>query len=214
MLEQFEQVKVILSRGKRWLLLILIVLGGLLLFVASRLPIGHDSAGKTMPSHVSNHAADQKQADQKQVNRAEHTETKILIDIKGAVKQPGVYDVSQQPRLQAAVAKAGGLTDQAEIQTINLAQKLTDGQMVYIPTKGERLSEPTTASSQAQKDKVNLNTATVAELQTLEGIGEKKAEQIIAYREANGGFKQISDLKAVSGIGEKRFETLKDSLTV
>ena len=65
-----------------------------------------------------------------------------------------------------------------------------------------------------QKDKVNLNTATVAELQTLEGIGEKKAEQIIAYREANGGFKQISDLKAVSGIGEKRFETLKDSLTV
>lgn len=216
MLEQFEQVKVILSHGKRWLLLILIIVGGLLLFFASRLPVGHDSAGKTMPSHVSNHAADQKQKqdDQKQVNRAEHTETKILIDIKGAVKQPGVYDVSQQPRLQAAVAKAGGLTDQAEIQTINLAQKLTDGQMVYIPTKGERLSEPITASSQAQKDKVNLNTATVAELQTLEGIGEKKAEQIIAYREANGGFKQISDLKAVSGIGEKRFETLKDSLTV
>ncbi len=151
---------------------------------------------------------------QKQGNRAEHTETKVLIDIKGAVKQPGVYDVSQQPRLQAAVAKAGGLTDQAEILTINLAQKLTDGQMVYIPTKGEHLSEPATASTQAQKDKVNLNTATVAELQTLEGIGEKKAEQIIAYREANGGFKQISDLKAVSGIGEKRFETLKDSLTV
>ena len=112
------------------------------------------------------------------------------------------------------MAKAGGLTDQAEILTINLAQKLTDGQMVYIPTKGERLNEPATASSQVQKDKVNLNTATVAELQTLEGIGEKKAEQIIAYREANGGFKQISDLKAVSGIGEKRFETLKDSLTV
>nr|MWN21550.1 hypothetical protein [Leuconostoc lactis] len=66
----------------------------------------------------------------KQGNRAEHTETKVLIDIKGAVKQPGVYDVSQQPRLQAAVAKAGGLTDQAEILTINLAQKLTDGQMV------------------------------------------------------------------------------------
>ncbi|WP_313475889.1 hypothetical protein, partial [Leuconostoc lactis] len=94
MLEQFEQVKVILSHGKRWLLLILIIVGGLLLFFASRLPAGHDSAGKTMPSHVSNHAADQKQADQKQVNRVEHTETKILIDIKGAVKQPGVYDVS------------------------------------------------------------------------------------------------------------------------
>ena len=184
------------------------------MFFASRLPIGHDSASKAMPSHVSNHAADQKQVDQKQGNRAEHTEAKVLIDIKGAVKQPGVYDVSQQPRLQAAVAKAGGLTDQAEILTINLAQKLTDGQMVYIPTKGEHLSEQVPSASQAQKDKVNLNTATVAELQTLEGIGEKKAEQIIAYREANGGFKQISDLKAVSGIGEKRFETLKDSLTV
>lgn len=95
MLEQFEQVKVILSRGKRWLLLILIIVGSLLLFFASQLPVGHDSAGKTMPSHVSNHAADQKQVDQKQDNRAEHTETKVLIDIKGAVKQPGVYDVSQ-----------------------------------------------------------------------------------------------------------------------
>lgn len=112
------------------------------------------------------------------------------------------------------MAKAGGLTEQAEMANVNLAQKLTDGQMVYIPTKGERLSTPATTTSQASQEKVNLNTATVAELQTLEGVGEKKAEQIIAYREANGGFKQITDLKAVSGIGEKRFEALKDKLTI
>ncbi len=209
MLEQFEQVKVILSQKKSWLLLVLVIIGGVVLCFVNWQPSDNVAIGKTLSSQATMRSTDQKQPKQSQ-----QAETKILVDIKGAVNQPGVYDVSQQPRLQAAVAKAGGLTEQAEMANVNLAQKLTDGQMVYIPTKGERLSTPATTTSQASQEKVNLNTATVAELQTLEGVGEKKAEQIIAYREANGGFKQITDLKAVSGIGEKRFEALKDKLTI
>lgn len=209
MLEQFEQVKVILSQKKSWLLLVLVIIGGVVLCFVNWQPSDNVAIGKTLSSQATMRSTDQKQPKQSQ-----QAETKILVDIKGAVNQPGVYDVSQQPRLQAAVAKAGGLTEQAEMANVNLAQKLTDGQMVYIPTKGERLSTPATTASQASQEKVNLNTATVAELQTLEGVGEKKAEQIIAYREANGGFKQITDLKAVSGIGEKRFEALKDKLTI
>lgn len=209
MLEQFEQVKAILSQKKIWLLLVFVIIGGVVLCFVNWQPSDNVAIGKTLSSQATMRSTDQKQPKQSQ-----QAETKILVDIKGAVNQPGVYDVSQQPRLQAAVAKAGGLTEQAEMANVNLAQKLTDGQMVYIPTKGERLSTPATTASQASQEKVNLNTATVAELQTLEGVGEKKAEQIIAYREANGGFKQITDLKAVSGIGEKRFEALKDKLTI
>lgn len=209
MLEQFEQVKAILSQKKSWLLLVFVIIGGVVLCFVNWQPSDNVAIGKTLSSQATMRSTDQKQPKQSQ-----QAETKILVDIKGAVNQPGVYDVSQQPRLQAAVAKAGGLTEQAEMANVNLAQKLTDGQMVYIPTKGERLSTPATTASQASQEKVNLNTATVAELQTLEGVGEKKAEQIIAYREANGGFKQITDLKAVSGIGEKRFEALKDKLTI
>ena len=209
MLEQFEQVKAILSQKTIWLLLVFAIIGGVVLCFVNWQPSDNVAIGKTLSSQATMRSTDQKQPKQSQ-----QAETKILVDIKGAVNQPGVYDVSQQPRLQAAVAKAGGLTEQAEMANVNLAQKLTDGQMVYIPTKGERLSTPATTASQASQEKVNLNTATVAELQTLEGVGEKKAEQIIAYREANGGFKQITDLKAVSGIGEKRFEALKDKLTI
>lgn len=209
MLEQFEQVKAILSQKKIWLLLVFVIIGGVVLCFVNWQPSDNVAIGKTLSSQATMRSTDQKQPKQSQ-----QAETKILVDIKGAVNQPGVYDVSQQPRLQAAVAKAGGLTEQAEMANVNLAQKLTDGQMVYIPTKGKRLSTPATTASQASQEKVNLNTATVAELQTLEGVGEKKAEQIIAYREANGGFKQITDLKAVSGIGEKRFEALKDKLTI
>ncbi|MGX7041876.1 helix-hairpin-helix domain-containing protein [Leuconostoc holzapfelii] len=208
MIEQFEQFKSTWLAHRRWLVVGLLVAGVCLLFFAvTRQPT------KTIPQPQQS-ASQASQPKQAQNTRA--TNDKILIDIKGAVKRPGVYEVSQQPRLQAVIAQAGGLTEQADSLQINLAQKLTDGQMIYVPEKGE--TGPVTGAGgqnqSANQAKVNLNTATVDELQMLEGIGEKKAEQIIAYRQTNGGFKQITDLKAVSGIGEKRFETLKDKLTV
>jgi len=142
----------------------------------------------------------------------------IMIDIKGAIKNPGVYDITNEPRTQTVIAKAGGLTNEADAMQINLAQKLTDGQMIYIPVKGEidsaNHSETQKSEVEAKNDKVNLNTATSEELQTLDGVGEKKADQIIAYREAHGGFKKVDELKEVSGIGTKRFDALKDNIIV
>lgn len=105
------------------------------------------------------------------------------------------------------------------MQQVNLAQKLTNGQIVYVPMRGETSSTPvnngsTSAMSTTDNEVINLNTATVVELQKLDGIGVKKAEQIIAYREEHGEFKSIEEIKQVSGIGEKRFEALKDKVTV
>lgn len=142
----------------------------------------------------------------------------IMVDIKGAVKKPGVYDITNAPRVQTAVAKAGGITSEADTVQVNLAQKLTDGQMVYVPTRGEvttnTVADNKGSTSSGDSEKVNLNTATLTELQILAGIGEKKAEQIISYREAHGGFKNIDEIKEVSGIGDKRFETIQDNITV
>jgi len=142
----------------------------------------------------------------------------MMVDVKGAVKKPGVYDITNSPRVQTAVAKAGGLTDEADTVKLNLAQKLTDGQLVYVPMRGEVTTDILTDNKDSKatnnQEKVNLNTATVTELQTLTGIGEKKAEQIISYREAHGGFKKIDEIKEVSGIGDKRFETIQDSIII
>nr|WP_263431378.1 helix-hairpin-helix domain-containing protein [Leuconostoc gelidum] len=145
--------------------------------------------------------------------------TSVMIDVKGAVKNPGVYDIVNSPRAQTAIAKAGGLTHEADTIKLNLAQKLSDGQMLYVPVIGEVASNKVTVDQQGAESgqemtKINLNTATAEELQTLEGVGEKKAEQIIAYREAHDGFKKLDEIKEVSGIGAKRFETLQDKITI
>ncbi|WP_224154508.1 helix-hairpin-helix domain-containing protein [Leuconostoc gelidum] len=134
-------------------------------------------------------------------------------------KNPGVYDIVNSPRAQTAIAKAGGLTHEADTIKLNLAQKLSDGQMLYVPVIGEVASNKVTVDQQGAESgqemtKINLNTATAEELQTLEGVGEKKAEQIIAYREAHDGFKKLDEIKEVSGIGAKRFETMQDKITI
>nr|WP_263432207.1 helix-hairpin-helix domain-containing protein [Leuconostoc gasicomitatum] len=147
------------------------------------------------------------------------SKTAVMIDVKGAVKNPGVYDIVNSPRAQTAIAKAGGLTHEADTIKLNLAQKLSDGQMLYVPVIGEVASNKVTVDQQGAESgqemtKINLNTATAEELQTLEGVGEKKAEQIIAYREAHDGFKKLDEIKEVSGIGAKRFETMQDKITI
>ncbi|MBS1008951.1 helix-hairpin-helix domain-containing protein [Leuconostoc suionicum] len=142
----------------------------------------------------------------------------VMVDVKGAVKNPGVYKITSFARVQTAIAQAGGTLEEADMQQVNLAQKLTDGQIVYVPMRGETSSPvnngSTSAMSTTDNEVINLNTATVVELQKLDGIGVKKAEQIIAYREEHGEFKSIEEIKQVSGIGEKRFEALKDKVTV
>ena len=142
----------------------------------------------------------------------------ITVDVKGAVKAPGIYDLPVGSRVNDAVQKAGGLTEQADSKSLNLAQKVSDEALVYVPTKGEEAASQQTgsgvASSTSKEKKVNLNKASLEELKQVKGLGGKRAQDIIDHREANGKFKSVDELKKVSGIGAKTIEKLKDYVTV
>ena len=142
----------------------------------------------------------------------------ITVDVKGAVKAPGIYDLPVGSRVNDAVQKAGGLTEQADSKSLNLAQKVSDEALVYVPTKGEEAASQQTASgttsSTSKEKKVNINKASLEELKQVKGLGGKRAQDIIDHREANGKFKSVDELKKVSGIGAKTIEKLKDYVTV
>ncbi|HFI0942953.1 TPA: helix-hairpin-helix domain-containing protein [Streptococcus suis] len=147
--------------------------------------------------------------------------SQLVVDVKGAVAKPGLYTLEADARVNDAVDAAGGLTSQADPKSINLAQKLSDEAVVYVASKDENISvvaSTTASSAMSQEEKntslVNLNTATEADLQTISGIGAKRATDIIAYREANGGFKSVDDLNNVSGIGDKTMESIRPYVTV
>ena len=142
----------------------------------------------------------------------------ITVDVKGAVKSPGIYDLPVGSRVNDAVQKAGGLTEQADSKSLNLAQKVNDEALVYVPTKGEEAASQQAgsgaASSTSKEKKVNINKASLEELKQVKGLGGKRAQDIIDHREANGKFKSVEELKKVSGIGAKTIEKLKDYVTV
>ena len=141
-----------------------------------------------------------------------------VVDVKGAVTNPGIYEVAKNMRVQNAIDLAGGLLQNAETRHINFAQHVTDQMLLYIPVVGEEIVDiPYTQPNSSVEEgtsKININTATDLELQALPGIGEKKALQIINYRTENGSFSTIEELMEVSGIGQKTFDTLKESITV
>ena len=140
----------------------------------------------------------------------------ITVDVKGAVKSPGIYDLPVGSRINDAVQKAGGLTDNADSKSINLAQRISDEALVYVPTKEEATSQEaySNASNTKENKKVNLNKASLEELKQVKGLGGKRAQDIIDHRESNGNFKSVDDLKKVSGIGAKTIEKLKEYVTV
>ena len=159
---------------------------------------------------------------EKEVNKEEKEESAeqdlITVDVKGAVKSPGLYDLPVGSRVHDAVQKAGGLTEEADSKSLNLAQKVSDEALVYVPTKGEEAASQQVASgttpSISKEKKVNLNKANLEELKQVKGLGGKRAQDIIDHREANGKFKSVDELKKVSGIGAKTIEKLKDYVTV
>ena len=159
---------------------------------------------------------------EKEVKKEEKDESPeqdlITVDVKGAVKSPGIYDLPVGSRVHDAVQKAGGLTEEADSKSLNLAQKVSDEALVYVPTKGEEAASQQVASgttpSTSKEKKVNLNRASLEELKQVKGLGGKRAQDIIDHRETNGKFKSVDELKKVSGIGAKTIEKLKDYVTV
>ena len=165
----------------------------------------------------------------------------ITVHVVGAVKLPGVYYLSTEARVYEAIEKAGGGTDQADIHSLNLAAKISDGQQIdvpeirqipdvkqatpifsaaqeyTIPTSPDLSVTPqlsTSRSTPSDGSRININTATSQELQTLRGIGPALAQRIIEYRQTSGGFSAVDDLTNVKGIGQKTLEKIRDSITV
>ena len=145
----------------------------------------------------------------------------------GAVVQPGVYEVASGSRIYEVIQLAGGLTDDASVSSVNQAEEVHDGQMIFLPTAEEAQAgitavelsgaagtgEPS-AGAEGQDGRINLNTATREELMTLPGIGEVKADDIVAYRTEHGGFSSAEEIMKIAGIKEGMYQRLKDSIKV
>lgn len=151
----------------------------------------------------------------------EEERSTIVVDIKGEVNKPGVYEVNRHHRVIDVISLADGLTKLADERYINLAQKLEDEMVIYVPKEGEDTTDmipmPTgqaVTSSAKDETGIRVNEASIEELQTLQGIGPAKAEAIIQYREENGLFQQVEDLLNVSGIGEKTLDNIRDDIVI
>lgn len=145
----------------------------------------------------------------------------ISVYVCGAVQSPGVVEIPAGSRVCDALSAAGGYTEDAREDVLNLAAEVSDGQMLRFPSKAEKLDITTVIGPTAFGDslqygdgKVNINIADVGQLTTLSGIGESRAKDIVTYRESHGDFKKIEDIMKVSGIKESVFNKIKESITV
>lgn len=147
--------------------------------------------------------------------------SRVCVDVKGAVKHPGIYYFKRGSRVAEALKAAGGPLANAEMKAVNLAKELADQQVIYVPVVGEQAPAATTgeapvsfAQDGGDKSPVNLNTATKEQLCQINGIGDKKADLIIEYRQQHGQFKTVDELTQVTGFGEKTVEKLRDQVSV
>lgn len=213
-----------LMQVKRWLMeykKILSIIGGVLavivIILVGRVMMASSTKEKVMVTNAVN------------TTRVEETTTMMpqncYVDIKGEVLRPGVYEFSCESRIQEVIKKAGGFTEEADETKINLAQKITDQMQMIVPnvnskqeggvTEGnsEKGNSSNMILSNAKQGKVNINTATLEELQTIKGIGKKKAEAILQYRKEHGAFRSKEDLLQVKGIGKKALEAIESQVT-
>ncbi|MBI6070220.1 ComEA family DNA-binding protein [Clostridium perfringens] len=185
----------------------------------------------------SNNIKEEKDSDiesEKEGKKTSLSEEKIIVEIKGEVKKPNVYELKNGSRIYELIEEAGGPTDEADLSNINRALYLSDGQCIVIKNINDVESEeanlneslnaevtnsiPTNSSGDKgeknESSSININTASKETLMTLNGIGESKAQAIIDYRDEIGGFKSVDDITNVSGIGEKTLEKIKDKISI
>ena len=209
---------------KRWLMeykKILSIIGGVLavivIILVGRGMMASSTKEKVMVTNAVN------------TTRVEETTTMMpqncYVDIKGEVLRPGVYEFSCESRIQEVIKKAGGFTEEADETKINLAQKISDQMQIIVPnlhskqeggvTEGNsgKGNLSNTTPSNSKQGTVNINTATLEELQTIKGIGKKKAEAILQYRKEHGAFRTKEDLLQVKGIGKKALEAIESQVT-
>ena len=213
----FMQVKRWLMEYKKVLSIIGGVLAVIVIILVGRGMMASSTKEKVMVTNAVN------------TTRVEETTTimpqNCYVDIKGEVLRPGVYEFSCESRMQDLIKKAGGFTEEADETKINLAQKITDQMQIVVPnlhskqeggvTEGnsEKGNLSNTTPSNLKQGTVNINTATLEELQTIKGIGKKKAEAILQYRKEHGAFRTKEDLLQVKGIGKKALEAIESQVT-
>ncbi|MDC3413322.1 helix-hairpin-helix domain-containing protein [Aquibacillus sp. 3ASR75-11] len=151
--------------------------------------------------------------------KQDNTVSVIIVDVKGEVERPGVVEIQGQKRVGEVIDIAGGFTKDAQVDAVNLAQKVYDEMVIYVPKIGDTKAVLPTASGQMDggengTTKIRLNTATKEEIESINGIGAVKAAAIIDYREENGNFQTVEDLLNVNGIGEKTLEKMRDSILI
>jgi competence protein ComEA len=142
----------------------------------------------------------------------------VVVDVRGAVNEPGVYELPPGARVQDAILAAGGLSPRADLSTVNLARRLRDEEVVTIlalpeaggTPAGSAVEEPAAQS----RARININTATIAELDVLPGIGDVTAERIVRFREENGPYRSVDDLIHVEGISDRTIDEFREMVTV
>ena len=183
---------------------LVLIIGGLFYFNQNKT---EDYSGVSF-SNISNEINNK---DERAENR--HDE-KIFVDVKGAVKHPGVFETTKDKRVKDLIEEAGGLLDDADTSTLNLSQKVKDQMIIYVLKHGEKPKQISDSSSSSNTDVININTANKEQLMKISGVGKTKAEAIIAHREKNGDFKKKEDITKVRGIGKSTFEKIKDKIEV
>lgn len=145
------------------------------------------------------------------------TPESLRVHVAGAVTEPGVYILPMEAIVSQAIEAAGGPLEEAILDMVNMAATLEDGQQIYVPVEGDSATEtypPIPVIAPASVDKININTAPAAKLETLPGIGPSLAKKIVEFRETHGPFLKIEDLLNVSGIGPSKLDGIKDLITV
>ena len=184
---------------------LIVIIGGLFYFNQSKT---EDYSGVSF-SNISN------ETNNKDEKAEDKHDEKIFVDVKGAVKHPGVFETTKDKRVKDLIEEAGGLLDDADTSTLNLSQKVKDQMVIYVLKHGEKPKQISDGSSSTSNgDVININTANKEQLMKISGVGKTKAEAIISFREKNGDFKKKEDITKVKGIGKATFEKIKDKIEV
>ena len=184
---------------------LIVIIGGLFYFNQSKT---EDYSGVSF-SNISN------ETNNKDEKAEDKHDEKIFVDVKGAVKHPGVFETIKDKRVKDLIEEAGGLLDDADTSTLNLSQKVKDQMVIYVLKHGEKPKQISdSGSSSSNTDVININTANKEQLMKISGVGKTKAEAIISYREKNGDFKKKEDITKVRGIGKATFDKIKDKIEV